>query len=331
MPLGLSWTSTIALTAFLTTAVPRLLYFVNGLRQIFRLSKDISEFYGKMFDLNWGRILYNSPEDQGWLNFGYWPAKSYGHACENLLHRMLDRCELKHAETLLDIGCGRGKSTCIIASEHPKLRIHAVDLTPSHIDVANSRAKDLGLTDVTFVVDSATILKTVLDNSQDVVCALECAFHFDTREEFLRQAFRVLKPGGRLVVADIVASQATKLVRSVVDNIGAVKELNDEMSRAIGVPPANVYGTSKYKKILQECGFGSINIEDITTEASWGFSKHALARLALYRSLHTDEKVEPIFEAWLEHMCWYLLPITGVYILVSAVKPKAGGGTNEGM
>jgi SAM-dependent methyltransferase len=53
-------------------------------------------------------------------------------------------------------------------------------------------------------------------DSVDVVIALECAFHFRTRQRFFREARRVLRPGGRLVTADIIPMPAAEGVREKV-------------------------------------------------------------------------------------------------------------------
>jgi len=116
-----------------------------------------------------------------------------------LVQKSVDLLELQGANRVLDIACGRGKSSFMMHCLSPEASIVGMDLLQRNIEVATllfgcsprlsyetGNAMDLGFGEQTF----------------DRVHCLEAAFHFPDRARFLREAYRVLKPGGRAVIVD---------------------------------------------------------------------------------------------------------------------------------
>lgn len=115
-------------------------------------------------------------------------------------------------EDVLDVATATGH-TAVALAPHAR-HVTGVDLTPEMLALARTQAERRGLTNVTFAEADAEALPFA-DASFDVVTCRIAAHHFPQVDRFSREAARVLRPGGRLVVVDNVVPEEPELDRFI--------------------------------------------------------------------------------------------------------------------
>lgn len=153
---------------------------------------------------------------------------------------------LKEGETVIDLGAGAGVD-CFLAAKRvgEKGRVIGVDMTPEMVDRARENARRGNYENVEFRLGEIENLP-VADNSVDVIisnCVINLA---PNKARVFQEAFRALKPGGRLMVSDIV------LLKELPD---AVKERAHPASCIKGAIMKD-----KYIDTIKQAGFQSVKI-----------------------------------------------------------------------
>lgn len=102
---------------------------------------------------------------------------------------------------VLDVGCGIGGTTRYLANKFgPATTVTGITLSPNQVARATELAKERGLPNAQFQIMDALNL-TFEDNTFDVVWACESGEHMPDKKRYVEEMARVLKPGGRIVIA----------------------------------------------------------------------------------------------------------------------------------
>jgi ubiquinone/menaquinone biosynthesis C-methylase UbiE len=115
---------------------------------------------------------------------------------------LIAQARIQSGQRVLDVGCGTGTLTLLIKHTHPDAEVHGLDVDPRVLSIARRKAEQEGEA-IVLQQGTATDL-SYLDETFDRVFA-SLMLHHLTREDkrrALAEAFRVLKPGGELHVAD---------------------------------------------------------------------------------------------------------------------------------
>lgn len=156
--------------------------------------------------------------------------------------------ELKAGETVLDLGSGGGIDVLLSARRvGPTGKAYGLDMTDEMLALAEKNKQESGLTNVEFLRGEIENIP-LPDNSVDVIIS-NCVINLSgDKDRVLREAFRVLKPGGRFAVSDVV-------VRGEVP-----AEIRKSMELWVGCV-AGALGDYEYVAKLAKAGFEGIGIE----------------------------------------------------------------------
>jgi arsenite methyltransferase len=163
---------------------------------------------------------------------------------------------LEDGEDVLDLGSGGGFD-CFLAARAvgPDGRVVGVDMTPEMVDTARENAADSDLDNVEFRLGEIEHLP-VADESVDVVIS-NCVVNLSPdKARAFREAYRVLRPGGRLAVSDLVA---------VGDIPAAVREDPDAVAACVGGAAA----PDTLEGLLAEAGFEAVSVGLEDDGADW--------------------------------------------------------------
>jgi arsenite methyltransferase len=156
--------------------------------------------------------------------------------------------QLHEGETVLDLGSGGGIDVLLSARRVGATgKAYGLDMTDEMLALANENKKKAGVENVEFLKGEIENIP-LPDNSVDVIIS-NCVINLSSdKPRVLREAFRVLKPGGRFAVSDVIrrGTVPEQIARSVELWIGCI---------------AGALEIGQYKTLLAEAGFTAVDIE----------------------------------------------------------------------
>jgi len=201
----------------------------------------------------------------GMLNFGLWRdgVDDYRRASENLVRTVAGSIAVAATSRLLDVACGMGAQDVFLARELGCGSIDGIDVTWKHVATARRRARDARVQErVRFHHGTAVDLPFDGESFTHIIC-IEGAEHFETRQRFLHQAFRVLAAGGRIALTDFSMKRTPRTAfERVLAELGR---------RGWHVPRANLDTADGLRRKIQSAGFRNVRIEEAGADVIPGY------------------------------------------------------------
>jgi microcystin synthetase protein McyJ len=264
---------------------------------------QIEKMYSRFDD-----ILLSTDTNCNYLNLGYWKqTNNLKKACEDLLDLVIEMAEIKNGNKILDVGFGYGEQDIYFANKFPKIIINGINILTQQVKFAQQKVKLAGLSNRVDLSNGDAVNLTFDDAIFDLTLAIESAFHFETRQKFFNESYRVLKPGGIIVLTDCLPQTFSENDKKFV-----------EASTSMGIPLANQYNIQVYVNKLKEVGFERISYIDL--------SQHVIPYSAIEmmqnNGWRSKSEINLIDEIDLENKIKYFIDKTTIasYYLIKAYK-----------
>jgi ubiquinone/menaquinone biosynthesis C-methylase UbiE len=219
-------------------------------------------------------IRVSTGREPYWINLGYWRdvervdenncervGELFKSAQSQMAHLLAKTARLGPGDTVLDCGFGYADQDILWAEEYRPARITGLNITPNQVRIGRERVRLTGLEGVIRLEQGSATEIPFGAGEFDIVFALESAMHFKTRADFLREAFRVLRPGGRLVMADMCQKTDRE------SGAGLRRRLRYRYWRGlIAFPEANVWTAQRYLAELARAGFQKTRLESLSAD-----------------------------------------------------------------
>ena len=281
------------------------------------LGEAIVDYY----DQTWVdyRLLWLNPDNLA-VHHGYTDESTRGHtdALTNMNRVLAQRAAIEPGERVLDAGCGVGGSSLWLAQERD-VDVVGITLSARQLAMARHYAAQRGLADRVQFEQADFTATPFPDAGFDVVWAIESLCHAPDKAAFYREAARLLRPGGRVIIAEYIR------VDRPVDERG--ERLLHEWLDGWAVPDIDT--TDEHLAHLAESGFTDARIDDVTAHtrpslrrlyrmAYYTFPLAVIARRLRIRSAVQHKNVIGSVRQYqaLKRKTWF-------YSIISATKPAA--------
>lgn len=178
-------------------------------------NNEVAMFY-EMFRDYWQDLsAFRAIGPTGILNFGYWPdgvdnLHQAQHAFMDLLFEwLLDHPPISSdwmESSGIEFGCGIGGVGLGLLKRLDRVKLTGLDLSPGQLAIARANAQKLGLSERYTTMQGDAMALALPDRCVDFSFCIESSFHYPDKAAFIRENYRVLRPGGIAIIADISCS-----------------------------------------------------------------------------------------------------------------------------
>lgn len=253
------------------------------------------------------------------MHYGFWDknTKNLHQALINENKYAADALDISKNDKVLDAGCGVG-GTSIWVAENYGAKVTGVSLSEKQVGLAKKYAKGRNVSMLTNFILSDYCKINLPDESFNKIYGMESICYAEDKADFLKEAFRLLKRGGKIVVLDGF------LTKEPVDEAN-LEYYNDFLK---GWALSNLASTKSFSDDMREIGYTNITYTDATnkvlksSDELYGSAKHIYPFVKWLNRFH----LTPLSNVVAEKAClaqYYIFKNNvGVYGVFTAEKPK---------
>lgn len=215
--------------------------------------EDVESYYTRMLDQF--RRTWSATGNKS-IHNGYYDdhSDSADPPTENMNRELAEAVAVSSSDRVLNIGCGAGGDAVWLAIKR-NAEVVGVDICDPFLEEGREQVREFGIDDrVSFVHDDYHDLSTIGDDEFDVVWSLESIGHSPAKQTVLSECGRVLKDGGRIVIAEIFVHSDDP---SDSDR-KRIEKVNDRLRY-------NISKIDAFEEALAGSGFSEIEVRDITS------------------------------------------------------------------
>lgn len=197
------------------------------------------------------------------MHYGYWRAdtRSFRESLQHMNEALAQTASIQVSDHVLDAGCGVGGSSIFLAGTYG-CQVTGITLSAKQQASATTNAKETGLSHLITFEQQDFTCTTFPDQSFDVIWTLESVVHAADKTSFLEEAYRLLKPGGRLIMGEYFKKEAPFSRRE--------DRLLKRWLHAWAIP--DIERRKSFERMIREAGFPELQFRNITPhirKASW--------------------------------------------------------------
>jgi ubiquinone/menaquinone biosynthesis C-methylase UbiE len=248
--------------------------------------------YDKLIFTDFRKELFGN-----FYNVGFWNEQTTNQeqASRQLVEHVIASVK-STPQQILDVGCGLGAIANVLKQTWPSADVTGINISQHQIDYATKTFPDC-----TFQCMDATRL-AFESNSFDLIVSIEAANHFNTRLDFLKEAYRVLKPNSKLCMSDLCLRNETRFDNLYIFDVA-------EFNYIESIPA--------YEEMLREIGFNDVVVSDMNAQTWQTWVKRTVEYAE--KAFRDNAIAEEVYAGWVKNQD-YLYESAEYYLYVSATK-----------
>jgi cyclopropane fatty-acyl-phospholipid synthase-like methyltransferase len=206
---------------------------------------------------DWLYRLFWHKQTAASLHFGYWEdsTKNLSEALNLHKQKLFSFANIGQNIKVLDMGCGVGGGAFFLA-ENYQAQVTGINISSSQLNEASLHAKKRGLQEKVTFIEADYLHSQLPEATFDIVWAVESFFHCADKTAFIKEAYRLLKPNGKLVLADYF------LAKPAID----LTEIEILKTWFAGFHIPDLLSFKALEKIAKEAGFKTTNFENVSKQ-----------------------------------------------------------------